>query len=58
LAEKGINSSSQITQATAIDLKEKCLNDLKQRIIDKANLIQRRFEKVKLFRNGLERMTE
>jgi hypothetical protein len=27
-------------------LKEKCLNDLKQRIIDKANLIQRRFEKV------------
>lgn len=46
LAEKGITDNRQITTSIAIELKEKCLSDLKQRLIEKANLIQSRFEAV------------
>ncbi len=46
LAEKGINDPNEITQHIALDLKARCLADLKQRLIDKANLIQKRFETV------------
>ena len=46
LAEKGINDPNDITTSIAIDLKERCLSDLKTRLIDKANLIQKRFEMV------------
>jgi len=35
----------KLTSAQAFKLKEDCLTDLKQRLIDKANLIQLRFEK-------------
>ena len=37
---------SQIRTQEAVELKEKCRNDFKQRLIDKANLIQKRFEAV------------
>lgn len=36
----------KLTRWQAVRLKEECLNDFKQRLIDKANLIQARFEKV------------
>ena len=42
-----IGSPDKITKAQAFKLKEDCLADLKQRLIDKANLIQLRFEKVR-----------
>ena len=41
-----IGSVDKLTRNDAIKVKEECLNDLKQRLIDKANLIQARFEKV------------
>lgn len=41
-----INQPENITREKANLLKELCLADLKQRLIDKANLIQARFEKV------------
>ena len=47
LAEKGIFEKQLIPISVAIELKEKCLSDLKQRLIDKANLIQKRFEAVR-----------
>ena len=37
---------AQMTAELAQQLKEDCLEDLKQRLIDMANLIQGRFEKV------------
>ena len=37
----------RLTRDQALLLKEQCLADLKQRLIDKANLIQARFEKVR-----------
>lgn len=36
----------KLTRWQAVRLKDECLNDFKQRLIDKANLIQARFEKV------------
>lgn len=36
----------KLTRWQAMHLKEECLSDFKQRLIDKANLIQARFEKV------------
>lgn len=42
-----IGDPSQLTRAEAYKLKEECLQDLKQRLIDRANLIQARFEKVR-----------
>ena len=42
-----IGDPEKITRQQAYTLKEDCLADLKQRLIDKANLIQARFEKVK-----------
>lgn len=48
LAEFGINESKPITPQTAMELTERCLADLKQHLIDKANLIQKRFEAVSL----------
>jgi len=53
LAEKGVGEKEPITQQIAIDLIQRCLNDLKQRLIDKANLIQQRFEHVTSFLNKL-----
>ena len=44
LAQAG--DPEKITHKLAYQLKEDCLADLKQRLIDKANLIQARFEKV------------
>jgi len=36
----------QLTRQQALKLRDDCLANLKQRLIDKANLIQARFEKV------------
>lgn len=36
----------KLTRWQAVRLKDECLSDFKQRLIDKANLIQARFEKV------------
>ena len=47
LAQMG--DPEKISRQQAYKLKEDCLADLKQRLIDKANLIQFRFEKVKHF---------
>ena len=44
LAQMG--NPEKLTRQQAYKLKEDCLADLKQRLIDKANLIQARFEKV------------
>ena len=41
-----LDNPDRLTQKDAYMLKEDCLADLKQRLIDKANLIQARFEKV------------
>ena len=41
-----IGDPEKINRQQAFKLKEDCLADLKQRLIDKANLIQARFEKV------------
>ena len=41
-----IGNPEKLTRTEAFRLKEDCLADLKQRLIDKANLIQHRFEKV------------
>ena len=41
-----IGTPDKISKQQAFKLKEDCLSDLKQRLIDKANLIQLRFEKV------------
>ena len=43
-----IGDPEKINRPQAYKLKEDCLSDLKQRLIDKANLIQARFEKVLL----------
>lgn len=43
-----IGDPEKLTKQQAYTLKEDCLMDLKQRLIDKANLIQARFEKVTL----------
>ncbi|PIK54162.1 putative coiled-coil domain-containing protein [Apostichopus japonicus] len=40
-----IGDPEKLTRQEAMKLKEDCLSDLKQRLIDKANLIQSRFEK-------------
>ncbi|KAK3093928.1 hypothetical protein FSP39_021907 [Pinctada imbricata] len=40
-----IGNPEKLAKAQAFSLKEECLQDLKQRLIDKANLIQARFEK-------------
>lgn len=44
-----IGDPQKISRQPAYKLKEDCLADLKQRLIDKANLIQSRFEKVLVF---------
>ena len=41
-----IGDPEKISRPQAYKLKEDCLLDLKRRLIDKANLIQARFEKV------------
>lgn len=46
-----IGDPSQLSRAEAYKLKEECLQDLKQRLIDRANLIQARFEKVRSLRS-------
>jgi hypothetical protein len=47
LALKGITEKQPIRPQDAIELKERCLADLKNRLIDNANLIQKRFETVR-----------
>lgn len=42
-----IGNPEKLSKQQAFSLKEECLADLKQRLIDKANLIQARFEKVR-----------
>lgn len=42
-----MSDPEKISRQQAYKLKEDCLADLKQRLIDKANLIQARFEKVR-----------
>ena len=50
LAEYGVPiDSKSLSGQLGVDLKERCLADLKQRLIDKANLIQKRFEVVCFF---------
>lgn len=46
LAQMG--DPERLTREQAYLLKEQCLSDLKQRLIDKANLVQARFEKVRI----------
>ena len=46
LAEYGVADAKTLAGQLGTDLKERCLADLKQRLIDKANLIQKRFEVV------------
>lgn len=41
-----IGNPDKLTRSDASKVREECLGDLKQRLIDKANLIQARFEKV------------
>ena len=41
-----IGTPEKLTRNDASKVREECLGDLKQRLIDKANLIQARFEKV------------
>ena len=48
LARIGNPAPEDLSRNDALKVKEECLNDLKQRLIDKANLIQGRFEKVSL----------
>ena len=43
-----IGNPEKLLRPQAQKLKEDCLADLKSRLIDKANLIQARFEKVML----------
>ena len=43
-----IGNPEKLTRGDASKVREECLGDLKQRLIDKANLIQARFEKVLL----------
>lgn len=50
LAEKGIVDVNDITTSIAIEIKERCLADVKQRLIDEANLIQKRYEMVNCFK--------
>lgn len=38
----------KLTHWQAVQVRDECLSDFKQRLIDKANLIQARFEKVQL----------
>lgn len=42
-----ISGGGDLTRLQAIRVKDECLQDLKQRLIDKANIIQRRFEQVR-----------
>lgn len=42
-----IGDPEKLNRQQALKLKEDCLADLKMRLIDKANLIQSRFEKVR-----------
>lgn len=45
LAEFGVATETKsLPGQLGVDIKERCLADLKQRLIDKANLIQKRFE--------------
>ena len=44
-----IGDPKKLERQDAYKIKEECLQDLKQRLIDKANLIQARFEKVTYF---------
>jgi len=44
LAQMG--NPEKLTRQQAFTLKEDCLADLRKRLIDKANLIQARYEKV------------
>ena len=46
-----IGDPDKLTRQQALKLKEDCLADLKMRLIDKANLIQARFEKVRVGKN-------
>lgn len=41
-----VHNPNALIRDDAIKIREECLQDLKQRLIDKANLIQARFEKV------------
>ena len=49
-----IGNPDKLTRNDASKVREECLGDLKQRLIDKANLIQARFEKVCRFSNSKE----
>ena len=45
-----IGDPKKLEKQDAFKIKEECLQDLKQRLIDKANLIQARFERVSLLK--------
>ena len=47
-----IGDPKTLSKPDAVKIREECLQDLKQRLIEKANLIQARFEKV-FYRNRL-----
>jgi hypothetical protein len=43
---KDYEPNEPLSSANVIEVKNRCLADLKQRLIDRANLIQKRFETV------------
>jgi hypothetical protein len=43
-----IGDPEKLSAVQAADVRENCLRDLKQRLIDMANVIQSRFEKVSI----------
>ena len=51
-SSEGEKGGGTLTEPQARKMKEDALADLKQRLIDKANLIQARFEKVRFFHLG------
>ncbi len=46
LVERGVSGNQVLPPQLAIEIRERCLADLKQRLIDRANLIQARFKAV------------
>ena len=48
----------KLTRQQAVKLRDDCLTDFKQRLVDKANLIQASFEKVRLSRRLVSYIVE
>jgi len=44
----GDTKGAKLTRDQALKLRDDCLSDFKQRLVDRANLIQARFDKVRI----------